>query len=69
MFGWTLRVAAILLVAGCAGQASFDRQKAEVRRQLEFACVRDLMNQGHQLMYEAEAMTSYCRQVAVSRAR
>ncbi len=55
---------AILMLAGCAAQSPVDRELAETRRQLEFACMRDLLNQGHQLMYEAEPMTAYCRQVS-----
>ncbi len=69
MISYIARTAGILLLCGCMEQSGFDREMTKMRRQLEMTCMRSLMNEGHQLMYEAEAMTTYCRGIANRRVR
>ncbi len=57
-----------LLLTGTA-QSGFDREMGKMRPQVQMACLRGLMNEGHQLMYEADRMTTYCRQFASRRIR
>lgn len=57
-------VVAIVLAAGCAARSPMDRQLAEMRRQVEMGCMKDLMDFGMPLMEYAEAMTTHCRSVA-----
>lgn len=57
-------VITFMLAAGCASQTPMERRLAEMRRQVEVACMKQLMDDNLPMIMYAEAMSERCRMVA-----
>jgi hypothetical protein len=57
-------VITFVLAAGCASQTPMQRRLTETRRQVEVACMKQLMDDNLPMIMYAKAMSEHCRMVA-----